>query len=376
MTTRTIVTAALAAIGVLPMPAPDGWQRAARTYRISLPRDHASHPAHRIEWWYYTGNLETERGRRFGYQVTFFRIGIDPSPANPSAFAVRDLLMAHAAVTDAAGRQHLFAERLNRAGVGWAGASPRELRVWNDGWEVRLEDGRHRLHARAPRFAVDLVAAEDRPPVLHGDAGFSQKGADEGNASHYYSLTRMPTEGHVTVDGERFAVGGASWMDHEFGTSFLERGQQGWDWFSLQLDDGTDLMMFQLRRADGAVDRHSSGTVARPGAATRQLDAGEFTLGPGRAWESPTTGARYPVEWTIEVPREGLQLKVAPLIDAQELKGSRSGVSYWEGAIDIAGTKHGAPIAGRGYLEMTGYSGRALGEVLNPPSTPVPRTRP
>ncbi len=357
-------------------PSADPWRQASRDYTVRLPADHVSHPAYRIEWWYYTGNLETDRGRRFGYQVTFFRIGIDPTPLNPSKWSVRDLLMAHVAVTDAASGRHLFAERVSRAGVGWAGASQRELRVWNEEWEVRLEYGRHRLQARDPRFAIDLLLAEDRAPVLHGDRGFSQKGSTAGNATHYYSLTRMPTEGFLTVDGERYAVKGDSWMDHEFGTSFLERQQQGWDWFSIQLADGTDLMMFQMRRTDGSLDPNSSGTLVRQGQPSARLGAGEFTLTPGRRWTSGQSNATYPVEWRVSIPGDGLDLRVTPMIDAQELKGARSGVSYWEGAIEVEGTRGGQPVTGRGYLEMTGYAGRALGQLLNPPPSAAPRKAP
>jgi predicted secreted hydrolase len=219
------------------------WKDAAPGYPLSLPRDHVSHPAYKIEWWYYTGNVETDRGRRFGYQVTFFRVGVEVQPKNPSSFAVRDLFIAHIAVTDGANRRHLFAERINRAGVGWAGASLTDYHVWNEDWEVRLDYGRHRLQARDPGFAIDLILYEDRPVVLHGDRGYSQKGTTPGNASEYYSLTRMPTEGSISVDGERFDVRGSSWMDHEFGTSFLEKSQRGWDWFALQLADGTDVML-------------------------------------------------------------------------------------------------------------------------------------
>ena len=202
--------------------------------------------------------------------------------------------------------------------------------------------------------------------MLHGERGFSQKGSSVGNATHYYSLTRMPTEGFVTLDGERFAVTGDSWMDHEFGTSFLERNQQGWDWFSIQLADGADLMMFQMRRADGSLDPQSSGTLVRPGQPSRRLVASDFALTPGRIWSSTVSGARYPVEWRVSVPGEGLDLRVRPVVDAQELTGARSGVSYWEGAIDVEGTRAGQPVTGRGYLEMTGYAGRALGRAAQP----------
>jgi predicted secreted hydrolase len=339
------------------------WKNAAPGYALSLPRDHVSHPAFKIEWWYYTGNVETDRGRRFGYQVTFFRVGVEVQPRNPSSFAVRDLFIAHIAVTDAAAKRYVSAERINRAGVGWAGASLTDYHVWNEDWEVRLDYGRHRLQARDAKFAIDLILYEDRPPVLHGDRGYSQKGMTPGNASQYYSLTRMPTEGSIFVDGERFDVRGASWMDHEFGTSFLEKGQRGWDWFSLQLDDGIDIMLYQFRGQDGSADSHSSGTIVANGT-YRRLMFGEFALVPGRQWTSSATNTSYPVEWQVKVPGEGLALSVRPVLDGQEMSGARSGVSYWEGAVDIEGTRNGKPITGRGYLEMTGYSGRALGEFL------------
>jgi predicted secreted hydrolase len=363
-----VLTATTALVLAAAMPAAQSggspWKNVAPGYALALPRDHVSHPAYKIEWWYYTGNVETDRGRRFGYQATFFRVGVDAQPKNPSSFAVRDLFIAHIAVTDAAANRYLSAERINRAGVGWAGASLTDFHVWNQDWEVRLDYGRHRLQARDPRFAIDLILYEDRPPVLHGDRGYSQKGTTPGNASEYYSLTRMPTEGSIAVDGERFDVRGSSWMDHEFGSSFLEKSQRGWDWLSLQLDDGTDVMLYQFRRLDESVDPHSSGTIVAKDGTYRPLMSREFALVPGRRWTSSATNAIYPVEWQANVPGEGLELAIRPVLDAQEMSGARTGVSYWEGAVDIAGTRNGKPIAGRGYLEMTGYSGRALGELL------------
>ncbi len=285
-------------------------------------------------------------------------------PKNPSSFAVRDLFIAHIAVTDMTEKRHLSAERINRAGVGWAGASLIDYHVWNEDWEVRIDYGRHRLQARDPRFVIDLILYEDRPPVLHGEAGYSQKGSTPGNASQYYSLTRMPTEGSISVNGERFDVRGSSWMDHEFGTSFLEKGQRGWDWLSLQLDDGTDVMLYQFRREDGARDPHSSGTIVEKNGTYRRLASGAFTLVSGRQWTSSATTTTYPMEWQVALPGEGLDLSVRSVLDTQEMSGARSGVSYWEGAVNVEGTRSGNPIAGRGYLEMTGYSGRALGEFL------------
>ena len=343
------------------------WRSADPSYVLAFPRDHAAHPDYRIEWWYYTGNLEAAGGRRFGYQVTFFRAGIDRRPINPSRWAIRDLHMAHLAVTDVARGEHGVAERLNRAGIGWAGADPETLRVWNDGWSLAVEDdGAHRLVAASDdgRLAVDLRLDATAPPVLHGRDGYSRKGAEPGNASHYYSLTRLPTAGRLTVGGESFDVTGASWMDHEFGSSFLEPAQAGWDWFSIQLDDGTDLMLYTMRRLDGSADPWSSGTVVTPAGVTR-LRAEEYRLVPGRRWTSPESGAAYPVAWRVVIPSLDVDLRAEAAVDAQELRTDRStGVTYWEGSIDVRGRRAGAEVAGRGYLEMTGYAGPPLSRVL------------
>ena len=201
--------------------------------------------------------------------------------------------------------------------------------------------------------------------MIHGIGGISQKGAQAGNASHYYSLTRMPTRGSITVDGERFEVTGDSWMDHEFGTSFLEPGQRGWDWLSIQLADGRELMLYQLRRDDGSRDPRSSGTLVGTDGKTKHLDVAVFSLTPGRATFKSKNGAVYPTEWSIAIPSERLDLKVTTPLNDQELALERStGVAYWEGAIDVAGTRAGQPVTGAGYLEMTGYFG-SLGRVLS-----------
>ena len=345
------------------------WRAADPGYTLSFPRDHAAHPDHRIEWWYYTGNLRAADGRRFGYQLTFFRFGVDRRPVNPSRWAVRDLYMAHFAVTDVERGEHHVAERLNRAGIGWAGASTDTLHVWNDGWSVTLDEDGGRVHQLAAAsddgsLVLDLRLDPAGPPVLHGVNGFSQKGAEVGNASHYYSMTRMPTSGRVLLDGEWADVTGESWMDHEFGTSFLESGQVGWDWFSIQLDDGTDLMVYVMRRIDGARDSRSSGTlVSQAGVTPLRVD--DYRLTPGRRWTSPASGAAYPVAWRIEIPPHGIDLEVTAALDAQELEtGQSTGVTYWEGAIDVRGTRDGVPVTGAGYLEMTGYAGAPMSTVL------------
>lgn len=343
------------------------WKEATPGRRIVLPADHASHPDYKLEWWYYTGNLDAADGRRFGYQLTFFRIGVDQAPVNPSRWAVRDLYMTHLAVSDVNGRRYQFTERMNRSGPGWAGAATDAYRVWNEDWQAILErGGDHHLQAKGKDFAIDFHASEDRPAVLHGDRGYSRKGSAPGNASHYYSLTRMPTRGTLTLDGKAIDVTGQSWMDHEFGTSFLEPEQIGWDWFSIQLDDGRDLMIFQLRRNDGSIDPRSSGTLVEPGGTTIPitLESG-FRLEPGRVWKSSASGARYPIEWSVRLPRQDVELAVVAALDDQELHTERStGVTYWEGAIDVRGRVRGRAVKGRGYLEMTGYSGMPMGRFM------------
>jgi predicted secreted hydrolase len=359
--------ATLAIAGVTLAAQVPAWKEAAPGRPIVLPADHASHPDYKLEWWYYTGNLDAADGQRFGYQITFFRIGVDPAPVNPSRWAVRDLYMTHLALTDISGKRYQFTERVNRAGPGWAGAATDAYRVWNEDWQAALESGgTHRLQGIGPGFAIDLRATEDRPAILHGDRGYSRKGSAAGNASHYYSLTRMPTRGTLTVDGRVVDVTGLSWMDHEFGTTFLEPEQIGWDWFSIQLTDGRDLMIFQLRRADGSIDPRSSGTlVERDGTTSPITYESGFRLEPGRRWKSSVSGAQYPVAWTVRVPRSDLTLAVAAALDGQELHTRQStGVTYWEGAVEVAGTIRGQPVKGRGYLEMTGYSGTPMGRLM------------
>ncbi len=344
------------------------WREASAGYRFVFPRDHASHPAFKIEWWYYTGNVRTAEGRRFGYQVTFFRVGVDPAPANPSRWAVGDLFMAHLAVSDPEGRRYRFDERLSRAGPGLSGAAADRYHVWNDDWSASLDaEGRHVIAASSDTArgsaGVSLVLQEGKPPAINGIDGISQKGAQAGNASHYYSLTRMPTRGTLTIDGERFEVSGESWMDHEFGTSFLEPEQQGWDWLSLQLDDGRELMLYQLRRSDGTRDPRSSGTLVDVRGRATTLSARDFSLKPAGATFRGPSGATYPLAWDITVPGASLALRATTPLPDQELVTEGAGIAYWEGLVDVAGTAAGQPVSGRGYLEMTGYK-ESLGRVM------------
>jgi predicted secreted hydrolase len=344
------------------------WKQAERGFVYRFPEDHSSHPEYGLEWWYYTGNVRTAEGRRFGYQLTFFRIGVDYAPQNPSRWTVRDLFAAHLAISDVSRQEFHFAEKMNRAGVGWAGALAESYSVWNDGWEAGLAGPeQHRLLAGDPELGLELTLLERTRPVIHGEGGISQKGSIAGNASHYYSITRLETKGRLFLNGETFEVEGKSWMDHEFGTSFLEANQVGWDWFSIQLDNGADLMLFQLRREDGTVDPRSSGTLVRPNGSVVALGSGDVTMEPLRSWASPGGGS-YPVTWRIAIPAERLSLEVRAVFPGQELRTENStGVTYWEGATDLHGLWRDRPVTGQGYLEMTGYVGRPLGRIMGTP---------
>jgi predicted secreted hydrolase len=339
------------------------WKTATPDRGIALPADHVSHPDYKIEWWYYTGNLDTREGRRFGYQLTFFRVGVDRDSTNPSRWAVHDLDMAHFAVSDlGAGRFHAF-DRLQREGAGWAGAATNRYRVWNGRWSVSAAaDGAHLLQARDvdSGIAIDLRLTNTTRWVAHGEQGYSRKGRDPGNASEYYSLPRLSTAGTLSIDGHTYDVTGASWMDHEFGSSVLEADQIGWDWFGLQLEDGRDLMLYQMRRRDGTRDPFSSGTLVSPDDRVVHLTRDDYTLEPRATWTSPKTGAVYPIRWRVTIPGQQLAFDVAATMPDQELYTPRTtGVTYWEGAVDVTGS-----TKGRGYMELTGYSGVPLSESL------------
>lgn len=308
-------------------------------YRYEFPRDHFNHPDFQTEWWYYTGNLQTAEGRHFGFELTFFREGVSKDATG--VWDVGDVWMAHLALSDMDGNRFLHTQRLNRAGAGIAGADLAQRRVWNGNWETQWSPDfkSQTLRAVADRFSFELAVRTEKPPVIHGVNGVSQKSEGVGHGSHYISFTRLLTNGSITLDGKKFNVTGLSWMDHEFFTEQLAPDQSGWDWFSLQFDDGTELMLFRLRHEDGSADRFSAGTyVDRQGQATA-LTYRDFTATPGKTWSI------YPVEWKLQVPSLNIDVSISTRLPQQELTGV---VSYWEGAIEIKGTRKGA-----GYLEMT-----------------------
>jgi predicted secreted hydrolase len=344
----------LAVIAPLPAHA-QTWQPALPGYHYQFPQDHFAHPDYQTEWWYYTGNLHTADGRRFGFELTFFRQGVSRA-AVASPWALQDIYMAHLALSDMQDAQFHATERINRAGPGLAGIDPSTGRIWNGNWQTVLSPTSHHLSAVGPNFALDLQLAPDTPPILHGRNGISQKADGVGHASHYISFPRMTTSGSITLDGKQFNVDGLAWMDHEFFSESMASGETGWDWLSLQLDDHSELMLYRLRHQDGTVDPYSSGTFIDTRGQSRFLSLSDFTMTPvGDTWTSPKTTATYPVAWRVTVPSLAFDLRIETPLRSQEL-ASRVGPSYWEGAIDIAGTKSSTPIHGVGYLEMTGYA--------------------
>lgn len=349
----------LACAGVL--AAGTVWRQALPGYHYHFPGDYFSHPGFRTEWWYYTGNLQTSGGKRFGYELTFFRHALSRDLGSGSVWDVPDVWLAHLALSDINGQRFYHTERLNRPGPGLAGADIARGLIWNGNWFSRWSDGgrRQQLQAIANDFRFDLNLVPVKPVVIHGEHGISRKGPLPGEASHYISFTRLRTQGTVELHGERQMVEGFSWMDHEFFTHQLTADQAGWDWFSIQFDDGAELMLFRLRRTDGAADPFSAGTWVPAAGAARPITSSEFRLTPEATWRSPATTGVYPVRWSILVHPLNLKLQVTTPLAAQELSGGPpASPAYWEGAIDIEGTRQGHPVRGRGYLEMTGYAGK------------------
>ncbi|MCY1034004.1 carotenoid 1,2-hydratase [Corallococcus sp. BB11-1] len=336
----------------------EGYARAMEFRPFRFPEDHGPHPDFRTEWWYWTGNLETEDGRAFGYQFTLFRSALSPGKQDrDSAWGTRQVFMGHFTVTDvSAGRFHVT-ERFSRAALGLAGSEGAPFHVWLQDWDVRSEGAGTwpmRLRAQGDGVALDLVMDEGKPPVLQGDRGLSQKGPEKGNASYYYSLTRMPSRGTVSVDGQTVSVKGESWMDREWSTSALGPDMVGWDWFALQLSDGGELMNYQLRNKDGSADPFSAGTWNPPSGDAVHLSREDVKLEVLDTWKSPR-GTKYPSRWRLQVPRLSLDLTVTPRLENQELPVS---VRYWEGTVSLEGTREGKPVQGRGYVELTGYADR------------------
>jgi predicted secreted hydrolase len=326
-------------------------------YHYEFPRDYFNHPDYQTEWWYYTGNLQSDGGHKFGFELTFFRTGVSRDRERRAPWDVRDLYFAHFAISDLQERKFVHSERSNRSGPGIAGADAAQQKVWNGNWSAMWVSGREQLNAVAPELAIHLSLQSQKPPVVHGENGISQKSAGAGRASHYFSETRLQAAGELEIASTKYRVTGLAWMDHEFFTEQLGEDQAGWDWLSVQLDDHTELMLFHIRKKDGSIDPYSAGTFVDAQGRSRHLGVNDFQLEPaGEHWSSPESGAKYPVHWRIRVPSLGIVLDAATLLPSQEFAGnSRLAPTYWEGAIMLSGSKNSAALRGMGYLEMTGY---------------------
>ncbi len=332
-----------------------GYRRATEVRPFTFPADHGPHPGYKTEWWYVTGNLTGPDAQPYGYELTIFRIALTPPDApldstTASDWRTNQLYMAHFAVTDGASNTFHAFERFQRGGAGLAGAQADPLRVWLDDWSMSSTGDTTfpiRLQAHEQEIGVDLTLRPTKPRVLQGNQGLSKKGPGTGNASYYYSYTRLATEGHLALNGDTLSVTGQSWMDREWSTSALGPNQEGWDWFALQLDDGRDLMYYQLRQTNGSPSTFSEGVLVGPDGSTQRLERSDVSVEVLDTWTTPDGTHTYPIEWTLRVPSEGIDLHVTPYMPNQELDVS---VRYWEGAVQVEGS-----ASGRGYVEMTGY---------------------
>ena len=335
-----------------------GFALATEPRRFEFPRDHGPHPEFRNEWWYVTGNLDAADGRRVGFELTIFRFALTPTSVDSaSAWHGNQVYIAHFAVSDADGDTFHVAERYSRGALGLAGAVADPFRVWIDDWRIAAvenEAGREYwlLEASDDEVALQLRLVANKAPVLNGAEGLSQKSARIGNASYYYSITRWQTDGLLRLGDDEIRVSGLSWLDREWSSSALDAHQEGWDWFALQLSDGSELMFYNLRSTDGTQGTYSSGTWVASDGTSEHLDRGDVSISVTEEWISPK-GGTYPSGWDIRIPDLALTLNVSPVMEDQELDTT---VRYWEGAVDVLGVRDGRDISGRGYVELTGYA--------------------
>lgn len=344
---------------------PKGYLSVTGPCDFKFPEDHGSHQGYRTEWWYYTGNLQSAAGNRYGFQLTFFRRRIIPLksekkwPTPASAWRTGQIYLAHAAISDLDGKHHFYAQRLGRGVLGIAGEYRDKgiVRIFLKKWSTQISPKTHHLKVVSDRFSFDLNLMPVKPPVFHGKEGYSRKGSTSERASCYYSLTRLETKGLMTLAGKTFAVNGLSWMDHEFSTAPLEPGLVGWDWFSLQLSDNTEIMIYLLRQKDGKLNPASSGTYIRSDGKTKHLFSHDIEVTVTDTWNSPNSRAVYPARWRLKIPSLFLDLNIASNLADQEMRTDEStGVTYWEGSVSIRGSNGQSQINGQGYVELTGYA--------------------
>ncbi|MGA7537570.1 MAG: lipocalin-like domain-containing protein [Steroidobacteraceae bacterium] len=350
---------------------PPAFAEALAPQPLEFPRDEGPHPDFRQEWWYLTGNLDSTGGERFGFELTIFRFALAPTAPIPTAapgaegskWRTRQIYLGHFAVTDVARHRFRFAAKPSRGALGLAGAQANPLRVWVGNWQVGQDPaagasaGAWQVRAAEPDYVLSLAARPLMPPVLNGERGFSRKSAESGDATYYYSIPRIAVQGTLVRDGQPLRVHGLAWLDREWGSGSLGRQEVGWDWFGLQLDDGSCLMFYSLRDRDGAQDPESAGTWIDAHGKARGLARSDVRIEVLDHW-TDRSGARYPSRWRLLAPALGLDLRVHPILADQELLTSPR---YWEGAVDVAGTRAGRAIGGRGYVELVGYAGTSVG---------------
>ena len=335
------------------------WKIAEPGWRYEFPRDDHAHRDFKTEWWYFTGNVFDDKGRRFGYELTFFRHGIQPAAERDpkaSRFIVDDLKFAHFAITDIAGQRFHFDQKTSRGAFGEAGFDDGHRLAWIEKWNLNETEDGFDVAATADFGAVRLHLHAAKSRVVHGENGVSVKAEGGASASHYYSIPRLETSGEITANGATHSVRGETWFDHEWSSSQLGKDEVGWDWLCLQWEDGSALMLYRMRLANGAaVEPSSSGMwIAEDGTATH-LRASDFQMAPTEFWKSKATEAQYPIGWRITLPGQRAEFTIRAALENQELK--LGAITYWEGAIDANGTREGKPIKARGYLELTGYAG-------------------
>jgi predicted secreted hydrolase len=332
---------------------------------LEFPADHGPHPGYRTEWWYYTGNLKSAKGKRFGFQFTIFRTQISPPGFEkkwsqpPSPWRTRDVYIGHAAITDLSAKHHVQAEVISRSALGLAAGNQNEAvtNIFIRNWSLQIDPDRHTLKVVAPDFVYELHLVPEKQPVVHGETGYIRRGPDPEQASCYYSFTRLKTSGTISLKEEKASVKGLSWMDHEFSTAPLDQGLAGWDWFSLQLSDNTDVMLYLLREKNGVIHPVSSGSWVDADGTRRHLRQDDFEVDILETWQSPKSNAVYPARWQVRIPPLSLVIDISPAMSDQEMLTYRTtGVIYWEGSVSFAGTKNGLPITGQGFVELTGYA--------------------
>ena len=336
-----------------------GFEKAVNERKFVFPFDNGAHHSFRTEWWYFTGNLSTKEGKNFGYQFTIFRNAISPLKQDTaSAWRSSQVYMGHFTLTDIDNDKFYFFERFSRDGNKLAGVEANPFKLWIEDWTVtETRKGNHEfpdvtLSAKDKDISVEFNLELLKSVILQGENGLSKKSNDFGNASYYYSATKIKTSGKINVKGKEYSVDGFSWLDREWSTSALSQNQKGWDWFSLQLDNNTELMYYQLRNKDGSVDASSKGSIVLPDGVKENLKPKDVILKPTGEWKN-NIGKVYPSGWKLSIPSRNIELTVIPAIKNQELDVT---VKYWEGSVVINGNYLGKNVNGKGYVELTGYA--------------------